>query len=126
MRRNCPDGRPKALDKEALAADLRVFGSSCGTLLRSNSAGAAQISLVHEDLSLPLRVLRDMVTGDVESILVDSEERFTRPCRILPQPILPACPRLELELVPSGVGRSFDLHGIEDEIRKSLERNIRS
>ena len=76
---------------------------------------------MHEDLSLPLRVLRDLVSSDVEQILVDSEVDFET-MREFTRTYLPdAEPMLELYKRRRPI---FDLHGVEDEIRKSLDRNI--
>ena len=78
-------------------------------------------SLIHEDLSLPLRVLRDMVTGDVEKILVDSPDDFEA-MREFAETFLPSVtPILELYQRRRPI---FDLHGIEEDIRKALDRNI--
>ena len=78
-------------------------------------------SLVSEDLSLPLRVLRDMVTGDVERILVDSEADYEAMREFASTYLSDVEPRLEWYQRRRPI---FDLHGIEDEIRKSLDRTI--
>jgi ribonuclease G len=77
--------------------------------------------LIHEDLSLPLRVLRDLVTSDVEKILVDSKDDFEA-MREFAGTYLP-----EIEPMLEHYTRRrpiFDLHGIEDEISKALDRKI--
>jgi len=61
--------------RDALRADL-VFLRKLWTAVQLQCSKAAVKTLVHEDLPLPLRVLRDMVTGDVERILVDSAADF--------------------------------------------------
>jgi ribonuclease G len=103
-----------------LAADLQFLGKLWNVIQeRCSKAGAK--SLVHEDLSLPLRVLRDFVTSDVDHILVDSKEDFDA-MREFAAIFLPdVVPMLE------HYGRRrpiFDLHSIEDEIRKALDRSI--
>jgi ribonuclease G len=126
---------------------LEEHGLDCGAIVRTVAEGAAEDvisadlrytlklwdvvqqrcrlanakSLVHEDLSLPLRVLRDLVTTDVERILVDSEPDFIA-MREFTRTYLPdAEPMLELYKRRRPI---FDLHGIEDEITKSMDRNI--
>ena len=107
-------------DKDALAADLR-YSLKLWDVIKEQFSKRSAKSLVHEDLSLPLRVLRDMVTGDVERVLVDSEDDYqtmqTFAATFLPD----ATPGIECYRRRRPI---FDLHGIEDEIRKSLERNI--
>ena len=78
-------------------------------------------TLIHEDLPLPLRILRDLVTSDVERILVDSETDFEK-MKAFTQSFLPELePMLELYKRRRPI---FDLHGTEDEIQKALERSI--
>ena len=61
--------------REALEADLKYL-VKLWSVVQERCSNAAVKSLIHEDLSLPLRVLRDLVTSDVERILVDSKEEF--------------------------------------------------
>jgi ribonuclease G len=78
-------------------------------------------TLIHEDLSLPLRVLRDLVTSDVDQILVDSEADFAQ-MREFAATFLPEIrPNLDRYQRRRPI---FDLHGIEDEIQKALDRSI--
>ena len=78
-------------------------------------------TLIHEDLPLPLRILRDLVTSDVEKILIDSEPEF-RNMKTFAERYLPEIePMLELYTRRRPI---FDLHGTEDEISKALDRSI--
>ncbi len=104
----------------AIAADLR-YTRRLWDVVQERYGRASIKSLIHEDLSLPLRVLRDLVTSDVERILVDSETDFAA-MREFTDIYLPDIePQLEFYRRRRPI---FDLHGIEDEIRKSLDRNI--
>ncbi len=106
--------------EEAVAADLR-YTLKLWKVVQERCSLANVKTLVHEDLSLPLRVLRDLVTTDVENILVDSEPDY-RAMQEFTSTYLPdAAPKLEYYKRRRPI---FDLHGIEDEIRKSLDRNI--
>jgi len=78
-------------------------------------------SLIHEDLSLPVRLLRDLVTSDVERILVDSDEDFHK-MKAFAASFLPEIePIIELYTRRRPI---FDLHGTEDEIKKALNRSF--
>ncbi len=104
----------------SLAADLD-FLLKLWLVIQLECSKATTKSLVHEDLSLPIRMLRDMVSGDVERILVDSKEFFDK-MQSFARRFLPEIePMLELYTRRRPI---FDLHGTEDEIRKALERNI--
>jgi len=107
-------------DRDALESDLR-YTLKLWEVVHKRCAESSVRTLVHEDLSLPLRVLRDMVTDDVESILVDSEAEFAA-MQDFAETFLPAThPNLELYRRRRPI---FDLHGIEDELHKSLDRSI--
>ncbi len=106
--------------RDSMAADLEYL-VKLWTVVQERCSKAPVKALVHEDLSLPLRVLRDYVTGDVERILIDSETSF-REMRQFANTFLPA---IEAKIeVYSRRRPIFDLHAIEDEIRKALDRSI--
>ena len=107
-------------DKEALAADLRYL-LRLWDVVKERCRKRSVKTLIHEDLSLPMRVLRDMVTGDVERVLVDSESDYEA-MQEFGKTYLPDA-NLTIELYKRR-RPIFDLHGIEDEIRRSLDRNI--
>ena len=107
-------------DKDALAADLR-YSLKLWAVVKEQCSKRSVKSLIHEDLSLPLRVLRDMVTVDVERILVDSGDDFAAMQEFATTFLPDAGPTIEFYERRRPI---FDLHGIEDEIRRSLERNI--
>ncbi len=106
--------------KGALKKDLKYL-LKLWDVVQASCAAAGPKSLIHNDLSLPLRVLRDLVTSDVERILVDSEDDF-RAMHEFASTYLPDVePMLEHYKRRRPI---FDLHGIEDEISKALDRKI--
>ncbi len=107
-------------DHDALAADLKYL-VKLWDVVQERCSHAEVKSLVHEDLSLPLRVLRDMVTTEVDHILVDAADDFDE-MKEFAKTFLPEIEdMLELYRRRRPI---FDLHGIEDEIQKALERSI--
>ncbi len=110
----------EGMGKEALLADLK-YTLKLWEVIQERCSKTRVKMLVHEDLSLPLRVLRDMVTSDIERILVDSEDDFNAMQDFADTYLPDIEPKLELYQRRRPI---FDLHGIEDEIRKSLDRNI--
>jgi ribonuclease G len=110
----------EGVDREALAADLRYLITLWGVVQERCSKRSVK-SLVHEDLSLPLRILRDMVTSDVERVLVDSRGAFEAMQEFAETYLQGVGPDIELYERRRPI---FDLHGVEDEIRKSLDRSI--
>ncbi len=105
---------------DALRRDLKYL-TKLWEVIQQRCSKAGVKTLVHEDLSLPLRVLRDFVTSDVEHILVDSEEDFAAMQEFSANFLPEVAPMLELYRRRRPI---FDLHAIEDEISKSLDRNI--
>ena len=87
-----------------------------------NAAGDVQAgNVVHKDLPLYLRTLRDMVDDDLEKIRVDSRESY---CAMM-EFAATYVPEVEakIEHYP-GERPIFDLHGVEDEIHKGLDRKV--
>jgi ribonuclease G len=110
----------EGVSRDALRADL-VFLRKLWSAVQLQCSNAGIKTLVHEDLPLPLRVLRDMVTSDVERILVDSAANFAK-MKAFTESFLP-----ELTPILEHYKRRrpiFDLHGTEDEIKKALGRSI--
>ena len=107
-------------DAQPLRADLKYL-TKLWEVVQERCSKARVKTLVHEDLSLPLRVLRDFVTTDVEHILVDSEEDFAAMQEFSATFLPEVAPMLELYQRRRPI---FDLHSVEDEISKSLDRSI--
>jgi len=105
---------------EALGADLR-YTLKLWDVVQQRCGLANVKTLVHEDLALPLRVLRDLVTTGVEKILVDSAPDFNAMQEFTRTYLPDAEPMLELYERRRPI---FDLHGVEDEINRSLDRHI--
>ncbi|MGH8272543.1 MAG: ribonuclease E/G, partial [Gammaproteobacteria bacterium] len=107
-------------DGEALGADMQYLSQLWATL-QETARAAPPATLIHEDLPLPLRVMRDLLDGNVSQIRVDSEawcERMRRFAEIL-------FPDLVERIVTySGEHPIFDLYGVEDEILRALERRV--
>jgi len=107
-------------DARTLAADLKYL-IKLWDVVQQRCSKARVKSLVHDDLSLPLRVLRDFVTSDVEHILVDSEEDFAAMQEFSATFLPEVGSMLELYQRRRPI---FDLHSIEDDIGKALDRSI--
>lgn len=110
----------EGMSRDALRADLAFLRKLWAVVQVECREGKVK-TLIHEDLPLPIRVLRDLVTSDVERILVDSQADFEK-MKAFAQSFLPEIePMLELYERRRPI---FDLHGTEDEISKALERSI--
>jgi len=77
--------------------------------------------MVHADLPLALRVLRDELSRSVARVLVDSPREHAEMVAFAAAFMPDAATRIELHAGPRSV---FDLHGIEDELAKALDRKV--
>jgi ribonuclease G len=78
-------------------------------------------SLLHQDLSLLQRVLRDLTTERTQSIKVDSLEQFAV-MKAFGQEFMPAAAQKLAHY--KGERPIFDLHAIDEEIAKALGRRV--
>jgi ribonuclease G len=78
-------------------------------------------SLLHQDLSLLQRVLRDLVTEETQTIRIDSKEQFAI-LQAFGREFMPqAAERLQLY---KGERPIFDLFNVDEEIAKALGRRV--
>ncbi len=106
--------------EEAIASDLRFLQRLWSSIQeRIDPAGAGEV--VHEDLPLVLRVLRDISDADVEKLRIDSRETFQKVENFVNR----FTPELagKLEYYP-GERPIFDLYNVDDEIQKALNRKV--
>ena len=106
--------------EEAIESDLQFLHKLWESInARIPEAGPGDV--VHEDLPLVLRVLRDIADIEVEKLRIDSRETFQRVESFVAQ----FTPELagKLEYYP-GERPIFDIYGIDDEIQKALGRKV--
>ncbi len=108
-----------ASDQE-LSEDIAYLGKTWARI-KSQAQKLAPKSLLHQDLSLMQRVLRDLVGEGTQSIRIDSKEQFL------------ALKAFGQEFMPAAVARLqhyrgerpiFDLYSIDDEVARALGRRV--
>jgi ribonuclease G len=105
---------------EAVRADM-LYLRRLWELVRQKGLRASPGQLVHADLPLHLRILRDLLRPDVERVLVDQPSAF-REMREFAATFTPdVLPRLELYEERRPI---FELHHVEEEIQKALDRKV--
>jgi ribonuclease G len=77
--------------------------------------------LVYEDLPLPTRILRDELARGVDRVLVDNSASHQRMLEFAASFMPGSTTSIELY---QGARPIFDLHGVEDEIGKALDRSV--
>lgn len=89
--------------------------------IRKAAQAAKGPALLYEDLTLPQRILRDLVHEETVSIEVDDERAFQSLLRFAEQFVPAAAGRLQLY---KGDAPLFEHYGIDLEIEKALARRV--
>jgi ribonuclease G len=105
---------------EALAEDIAYLGRALA-LIEANVRTARVGQCVYEDLTLPMRAVRDLIRRDVEKVKVDSRETCDRLRTFAAQYMPGLAEKIEHY---SGARPVFDLYGVEDEIQRALEKEV--
>lgn len=104
----------------ALSADMSYLGK-IWECISEHSRTAKPGDCIYEDLSLPVRALRDHMHADVEKVRIDSEEKFERLQDFTGNFLPEWTQRIEYYTADRPI---FDLYGIEDEIDNALHRKV--
>ena len=105
---------------DALAEDV-AYLTKLWQSVQEAIVGARAGERVYEDLSLPLRALRDLMRKEVEKVRVDSRETLERMLRFAGQFMPELAERIEHY---PGERPIFDLYGVEDEIQRALKKEV--
>jgi ribonuclease G len=107
-------------DAEALASDI-AFLQKLWADFKEASAGAAAPSVIHTDMPLPLRALRDLARASLEKIRVDSRQCWQQ-MRNFAENYYPQL--TDLIECYQGERPLLDLYGVEDEISRALDTRV--
>ena len=110
----------ESASKEELSRDLKFLLRLWASIFEKIGK-VESVAEVYSDLPLEIRTLRDLNTDDVENISIDSRETVLS-VRTFAEKLVP-------ELIDriqhyKGARPIFDLHGIEDELEKALQRKV--
>jgi len=105
---------------EAIAEDIAYLRRALA-LIENNVRTARVGHCVYEDLTLPMRAVRDLIRRDVEKVKVDSRETCDRLRTFAAQYMPGLAEKIEHY---SGARPVFDLYGVEDEIQRALDKEV--
>jgi ribonuclease G len=105
---------------EALRADM-LYLARLWEHVRREQQRVSTSTLVHADLPLGARMLRDELGPDVRRVLVDAPEEYQRLRQFAAAFMPEAVERIEQY---AGARPLFELHGVEEEISRALERKV--
>ena len=103
-----------------LAADM-VFVNRLWQSIQERLSTARAPTLVHEDLPLVLRTIRDIAVASVEKVRIDSNENYLKVLEFAQQFTPELVPRIEHY---PGERPILDLYSTEDEIHRALQRKV--
>ena len=103
-----------------LAEDIRYLRKTW-TRIREAAQKQSPKTLLHQDLSLLQRVLRDLVNDETQSIRIDSTEQF-QALQAFGQEFMPQAASKLLHY--RGERPIFDLFGIDEEIARALGKRV--
>lgn len=110
----------EGVDEAALVKDL-AFLEKLWEGVSEKIKSVSAVSIIHQDLPLYLRTIRDSVRDDVEKVKIDSSETYKNVIDFVRKFIPEAESKIELY---SGERPVFELYGVEEEIQKALDRQV--
>jgi ribonuclease G len=110
----------EGVDESELQRDISFLSKLWGALLESVDT-LSPGSIVHEDLPLSIRTLRDMVGVDTNVVMVDSRETFQKMTNFAAR-YIPDLPT-RIEHYP-GDRPLFDQYNIDEELQRALARQV--
>ncbi len=105
---------------EALGDDVAYLHKVWGAVNRRID-GSRVGDRIYEELSLPLRAVRDLMRTHIEKVRIDSRETFDRTVEFARQFVPDLVDRIEHY---PGERPIFDLYGVEDEIQRALKKEV--
>ena len=110
----------EGVSEEALQTDMRFLLRLWGAV-QDRASNAPHREMIHEDLPLALRALRDLIGPEVEKIRIDSRSTCEKAQEFAAKFIPELASRIEYY---PGERPIFDIYSVEDEIQKALERRV--
>jgi len=110
----------ESVSEELLLADMN-FLYRLWQSIQERTRVANSPDIVHEDLPLVIRTLRELSSTEIERIRIDSRDMVRRVFEFTERFIPELAGRIEHY---TGERPLFDLYGVEDEIQKSLQRKV--
>jgi ribonuclease G len=110
----------EGIDSAALQADMQ-FVQKLWQRVKHKLAELSGVQLVHADVSLDVRVVRDLAHRQIERVRVDSQESLDRILAFTGEFMPELSSRIELY---EGKRPIFDLYAVDDEIVLALGRKV--
>lgn len=103
-----------------LVADMK-FLQRMWSRVCERVASTPAVAMIHEDISLAMRTIRDLGSTRVEKVRIDSRETYDKAINFVTDLIPELVDRIEYY---PGERPLFDLYSVEDEMQRSLEHQV--
>jgi ribonuclease G len=110
----------QGLSRELIQADMR-FVTRLWQSVQKHLHKDPSSRIVHEELPLVMRTLREIIRTDIERVRIDSASSHQRVKQFVTQFIPDMEPRIEHY---TGDRPIFDIYGVEDELARALESRV--
>lgn len=110
----------EGIELDELRADMR-FLNKLWAAVQAQARQAKTGTMVHGDLPLAMRILRDMIGMQVDRVRIDSQQDCRQVVQFAKQFIPGMSERIEYYAEPFPI---FDQYGVEDEMQKALQRQV--
>lgn len=110
----------EGLSRREIQGDIRFLVRLWNRVAAHSEAAGAPV-LLHADMDLVLRTVRDLFTTDTQRIVVDSQREHQRIIEFVDAVMPRLKSRVEHDDLPEPI---FDRYGIEAQINRALERKV--
>jgi len=111
----------EGVSKREIVADMRFLSRLWASIVKKSAAASAP-ALLHADLDIVLRAIRDLFTSDVRQVVVDQPEDHRRVIDFVDNVLQPKL-KSRVEAY-DGIEPIFDHFGIENQVNRALERRV--
>ncbi len=111
----------EGLTKKQLKADVGYLMKLWADIANKKKEAGKSPAVLYAELDIVLKTARDLFTDEIETIVVDDKDQYTRLVRFV-EMFLPA--RVKDIHLYQGQEPIFDAYGIEDEIGRALSRKV--
>ena len=111
----------ESVDESVLESDM-LFLLKLWSSIEEKIATAERLSLIHSDLPLSVRTLRDLYTENIEKVRVDSRKTHQLLIEFATEFVPDMLPIIEHYTNERPL---FDIYNIEDEIEKALDHKVK-
>ena len=110
----------EGLSQEELSSDIEFLEGLWQNIQTQKNLHSAP-ALLHTDLDLTFRVIRDLFTNDADRLVIDSKDEYNRIIEFLQRALPGLASRVQLYESEEPI---FDAFGIEIEISKALSKKV--